>query len=75
MGISLARGTALVTALLASTISFAATPGKALDLATPEGGSEAFRRVQCSSVDKQPVPLRSHPPHHGDGARVGRTER
>ena len=55
MGISLARGTALVAALLASTISFAATPGKALDLATPEGGIEAFRRVQCSTVDKQPV--------------------
>ena len=55
MGISLARGTALVTALLASTVSLAATPGKALDLATPEGGIEAFRRVQCSTVDKQPV--------------------
>jgi len=55
MGISLARGTALVAALLASTVSFAATPGKALDLATPEGGIEAFRKVQCSTVDKQPV--------------------
>ena len=55
MGISLARGIALVAALLASTTSFAAAPGNALDLATPEGGIAAFRKVQCSTVDEQPV--------------------
>lgn len=55
MGFSLARGAALVAALLASTISIAAAPDKALDLATPDGGIQAFRRVQCSTVDKQPV--------------------
>ena len=52
MQISFVRRAAFAVALLASSSAFAAKP---LDLATPEGGIEAFRKVQCSTVDKQPV--------------------
>jgi hypothetical protein len=55
MGISLARGALLVAALAASSVAFAAKAGKALDLATPEGGIEAFRKVQCSTEDNKPT--------------------
>lgn len=52
MQFSFVRRAAFAVAFLASSSAFAAKP---LDLATPEGGIEAFRKVQCSTVDKQPV--------------------
>ncbi len=55
MGISFARGTLFVAALAVVSVASAAKPGKALDLATPEGGIEAFRKVQCSTADKTPT--------------------
>jgi len=54
MRISLGRGALVVAALVTSSIAFAAKP-KALDLATPEGAIEAFRKVQCSTEDQHPT--------------------
>jgi hypothetical protein len=54
MRISLARGALVVAALVTSSIAGAARP-KALDLATPEGAIEAFRKVQCSTEDQHPT--------------------
>ncbi len=45
----------LAAALAASSAAIAAKPAKPLDLSTPEGGIEAFRRVQCSTVDNRPT--------------------
>ena len=52
---SFARGALLAGALVVSSVAPAAQSGKALDLATPEGAIEAFRKVQCSTVDHQPT--------------------
>jgi hypothetical protein len=54
MRITLLRGAVLVAALVTSSIAFAAKPG-GLDLATPEGAIEAFRKVQCSTEDQHPT--------------------
>jgi hypothetical protein len=55
MGTKSARGTMLVAALLVSSAAMAAKPGKGLDLGTPEGAVEAFRKVQCSTEDQHPT--------------------
>jgi hypothetical protein len=54
MSITPARGAVVLAALLSSSIAFAAKP-KGLDLATSEGGIEAFRKVQCSTEDQRPT--------------------
>jgi len=55
MRITLTRGIALVAALAASSAALAAKPGKGIDIDTPEGAVEAFRKVQCSTQDKRPT--------------------
>jgi hypothetical protein len=55
MRISYARGAALLAALLVTSIAAAAKPGKTLDLGTPEGALEAFRKIQCSTEDQRPT--------------------
>jgi len=55
MRTTFARGTVLLAALLATSIAAAARPDKALDLGTPEGALEAFRKVQCSTEDQRPT--------------------
>jgi hypothetical protein len=55
MRITLLRAAALCAALLASSLAAAAKPGKALDLGTPGGALEAFRKVQCSTEDQRPT--------------------
>lgn len=54
MGLTPARGLSIAAALLLATSASAAKP-KALDLATPEGALEAFRKVQCSAEDRRPA--------------------
>jgi hypothetical protein len=54
MRITPLRGAIVVAALVTSSIAFAAKP-QGLDLATPEGAIEAFRKVQCSTEDQHPT--------------------
>src|SRR5512141_2929389 len=54
MRITLARNLLLAAGLVVSTIAVAAPP-RGLDLATPEGAIQAFRKVQCSAEDRRPV--------------------
>jgi len=55
MGISLARGTALVTRASCLDRFIGRDAGQGARPGDTGGGIEAFRRVQCSTVDKQPV--------------------
>jgi hypothetical protein len=55
MRISYTRGAVLLAALLSTSIATAAKPGKTLDLGTPEGALEAFRKIQCSTEDQRPT--------------------
>jgi len=55
MRITIMRGIALLAALAAATTALAAKPGRAIDLATPEGAIAAFRKVQCSTQDQRPT--------------------
>jgi hypothetical protein len=55
MRITLTRGLALAAALAASSATFAAKPGKVIDIGTPEGAIAAFRKVQCSTEDRRPT--------------------
>jgi len=55
MRITFLRGLLLSAALLASSTAVAARPGKGLDLDTPEGALEAFRKLQCSTEDQRPT--------------------
>jgi Protein of unknown function (DUF1838) len=54
MRITPVRGAIVLAALFTSSIALAARP-KGLDLDTPEGGIEAFRKVQCSTEDQRPT--------------------
>jgi len=54
MGTIPARGLLVVAALLAPALACAAKP-RGLDLSTPEGSLEAFRKVQCSLEDRRPT--------------------
>jgi hypothetical protein len=52
---SFMRGAALAAALAMSGSATAAKPGRALDIATPEGAIAAFRKIQCSTEDRRPT--------------------
>jgi hypothetical protein len=55
MRITFTRGLALAAALATSSAAFAARGGKGIDIDTPEGAVEAFRKVQCSTEDQRPT--------------------
>jgi len=55
MRMMLTRGTALLVALLAGSGALATKPSRSLDIDTPEGAIEAFRKIQCSTRDLQPT--------------------